>query len=50
MGIAQYGDVKSLGSATFAIFDVATAQTLFDREGQFDAISVAGEDGVTPRS
>ncbi len=48
VGIAQYGDVKSLGSATFAIFDVATAQTLFDREGEFDAISVAGNEGTTP--
>jgi putative ABC transport system permease protein len=48
VGIAQYGDVKSLGTATFAIFDIATAQTLFEREGKFDAISVAGKDGVTP--
>ena len=48
VGIAQYGDVKSLGSTTFAIFDVGTAQTLFDREGEFDAISVAGKDGTTP--
>ena len=39
---------KSLGSATFAIFDVATAQKLFDREGEFDAISVAGKEGTTP--
>ena len=45
VGIAQYGDVESLGTATFAIFDVATAQTLFDREGEFDAISVAGAGG-----
>ena len=48
VGIARYGDVKSLGTATFAIFDVATAQELFDREGQFDAISVAGDEGSTP--
>ena len=48
VGIAQYGDVKSLGSATFAIFDVGTAQKLFDREGEFDAISVAGKEGTTP--
>ena len=33
VGIARYGDVKSLGTATFAIFDVATAQEFFDREG-----------------
>jgi putative ABC transport system permease protein len=48
VGIARYGDVKSLGTATFAIFDVATAQKLFERAGQFDAISVAGKEGVTP--
>jgi len=48
VGIAKYGDVESIGSATFAIFDVATAQKLFDREGQYDAISVAGTEGTTP--
>ncbi|HET9242760.1 MAG TPA: FtsX-like permease family protein [Gaiella sp.] len=48
VGIAKYGDVESLGSATFAIFDVGTAQKLFDREGEYDAISVAGKDGTTP--
>jgi putative ABC transport system permease protein len=46
VGIAKFGNVNSLGSATFAIFDVETAQRLFDREGQFDAISVAGRDGT----
>ena len=49
VGIARYGDVKSLGTATFAIFDVATAQTLFERDGQFDAISVAGKESTTPQ-
>ena len=44
-GSRKYGNVESLGTATFAIFDVATAQTLFDREGEFDAISVAGVGG-----
>ncbi len=48
VGIAQYGEVRSLGSTTFVIFDVATAQTLLEREGQFDAISVAGREGVSP--
>jgi putative ABC transport system permease protein len=46
VGVAKFGDVNSLGSATFAIFDVETAQRLFDREGEFDAISVAAKDGV----
>ena len=48
VGIARYGDVSSLGSATFAVFDLKTAQTLLDRGDAFDAISVAAKDGVTP--
>ena len=48
VGIARIGDVNSLGTATFAIFDLATAQELLDREGQVDTISVAGADGTTP--
>jgi putative ABC transport system permease protein len=48
VGLAQYGDVASLGSATFAVFTIPTAQALLDREGQFDAISAAAKDGVSP--
>jgi putative ABC transport system permease protein len=47
-GIAQYGDVSSLGSATFAVFTIPAAQDLLDRKGQFDSISVAAASGVTP--
>lgn len=47
-GVAQYGSVSSLGTATFAVFTIPTAQELLDRKGQFDAISVAAKDGVTP--
>jgi len=47
-GIAKFGDVDSLGTATFAIFDLPTAQKLLDREGQVDSISVAGAEGTTP--
>jgi putative ABC transport system permease protein len=47
VGLAQYGDVASLGSATFAVFTISTAQSLLDRDGQFDAIAVAGREGVT---
>ena len=47
-GIAKFGDVDSLGTATFAIFDLPTAQQLLDREGQVDSISVAGKEGTTP--
>jgi putative ABC transport system permease protein len=47
VGVAQYGSVDSLGTATFALFDIPTAQALLDREGQFDTISVAAKEGIT---
>ena len=47
-GIAQFGSVDSLGSATFAVFDVPTAQALFHKEGKLDGIQVAAADGVAP--
>ena len=47
-GIARYGDVSSLGGATFAIFDVPTAQALLDKEGELDAVQAAAQDGVAP--
>jgi putative ABC transport system permease protein len=48
VGIAKYGDLSSIGSATFAIFDVPTAQKLLDKEGQLDSVQVAAAEGVTP--
>ncbi|HET7855827.1 MAG TPA: FtsX-like permease family protein [Gaiellaceae bacterium] len=47
-GVAQYGSVSSLGTATFAVFTIPTAQTLLERKGQFDSIAVAAKDGVSP--
>jgi putative ABC transport system permease protein len=47
-GIARFGSVDSIGGATFAVFDVATAQALFQKEGQFDSISVAAKPGTSP--
>jgi putative ABC transport system permease protein len=47
-GIAKFGNVDSLGGATFAVFDVATAQKLLHKEGVFDAISVASRPNVSP--
>jgi putative ABC transport system permease protein len=46
--IVRYGDVDSLGGSTIAAFDLATAQQLFFKEGQFDSISVTAQSGVTP--
>jgi putative ABC transport system permease protein len=48
IGIARYGELESLGQATFAVFDIPTAQRLFDRPNQFDAVQAAAADGVTP--
>jgi putative ABC transport system permease protein len=48
VGVARYGDLSSLGSATFAIFDVPTAQALLGKKGELDAIQVAAEEGIEP--
>jgi putative ABC transport system permease protein len=50
VGLAQYGDVASLGSATFTVFSIPTAQSLLDRTGQYDTISVAGNNGVSQQA
>jgi putative ABC transport system permease protein len=47
VGLAQYGDVASLGSATFTVFTIPAAQQLLDREGQYDDIAVAAKEGVS---
>ena len=47
-GIATFGDVDSLGGATMAIWDLPTAQTLLDKQGRFDGISIAAKDGTSP--
>ena len=46
-GIATFGDVDSIGTATFAVFDLDEAQRLFDKAGAYDEILVGG-DGVPP--
>lgn len=48
-GIAKFGSVDSIGSATFAVFDIPTAQTLFDKPGQLDGIQAAAKEGVAPQ-
>jgi putative ABC transport system permease protein len=47
-GIARFGNATSLGGATLALFDLPTAQKIFDREGEFDTIYVKAADGVSP--
>jgi putative ABC transport system permease protein len=46
-GIAKFGSVDSIGGATFAVFDVPTAQKLLDKEGQFDVIYLTPKSGVS---
>jgi putative ABC transport system permease protein len=45
-GIATFGDVDSIGTATFALFDLHTAQSLFDKRGEYTEILVSGPDSV----
>jgi putative ABC transport system permease protein len=47
-GIATFGDVNSIGTATFAVFDLRAAQTLFGKEGRFDEVLAAGNGSVSP--
>ncbi len=44
-GSPGFGDADNLAGATLAIFDTATAQEVFDKEGVYDAISVVGGRG-----
>jgi putative ABC transport system permease protein len=46
VGVAKFGDVATIGGATFAVFDVRTAQKLLDKDG-YDAISIAAKPGVS---
>ena len=45
-GIVEFGSDLSIGGATLAGFDLATAQRLFAKEGRLDEIAVAGTQGV----
>ncbi len=42
VGVATFADVKSIGTATFAVFDLEQAQSLFAKTG-YDRILVAGD-------
>ena len=45
-GVALFGDVDSIGTATFALFDLEAAQSLFDKRGRYDEILVGGSDSI----
>jgi putative ABC transport system permease protein len=46
-GIATFGGLDTLGGATIAIWDLPTAQTLLNKRGRFDGISIAAKDGTS---
>ncbi len=48
-GTVSFGSVDSLGFASIAAWDVKTAQTLLNREGRYDSISVAKKKGTSSR-
>jgi putative ABC transport system permease protein len=47
VGIASYGDVRSPGGATFALFDSVTAAEFLAKPGFIDAILVSGDGSVS---
>jgi putative ABC transport system permease protein len=46
-GIAKLTGVGSIGGATFALFDLPTAQRVFDKPGQLDVIRIRSKAGVS---
>ena len=46
-GIAELSGVGSIGGATFALFDIPTAQRVFDKPGQLDVIRIQSKTGVS---
>jgi putative ABC transport system permease protein len=46
-GTVSFGSIDSLGFASIAAWDVKTAQTLLNREGRYDSISVAAKHGTS---
>ncbi|HUJ91295.1 MAG TPA: ABC transporter permease [Gaiellaceae bacterium] len=49
VGLVKFGGLNSLGGATLSIFDLPTAQRLFNKEGKLDSIGVASKPNVTPQ-
>jgi putative ABC transport system permease protein len=45
VGVAGYGDGGSLFGATFALFDLPTAQRVLGKEGELDSVAVVAEEG-----
>jgi putative ABC transport system permease protein len=47
-GLVKFGSVSTIGGATLAGFDLATAQDLFGKTGKLDQIRVKAKPGVSP--
>jgi ABC-type antimicrobial peptide transport system permease subunit len=48
-GIVKFGSVSSIGGATIAGFELATAQRLFGKAGQLDEVLIAARPGVSSK-
>jgi putative ABC transport system permease protein len=49
VGITRFGDVEALGTATVAVFDLKTAQSMFaGHAGAYDDVLVAAAPGTSP--
>ena len=46
-GTVGIGELEGLGGSTLTVFEPGTAQEVFDRVGEFDAITVVGEEDVS---
>ena len=49
-GIVRFGSVGSIGKTTITVFDLATAQSLFNKLGKLDVIRVGAKSGVSDTS
>jgi putative ABC transport system permease protein len=47
-GLVRFAGLTSLGGATLAIFDLPTAQRIFNKPGRLDSIGAAGKPNVSP--
>lgn len=47
-GIVGFGEADNLAGATLAVFELETAQELFDKAGRLDSIDVIAEEGISP--
>jgi putative ABC transport system permease protein len=47
VGIARFGTVDSLGTATVAVFDLRTAQQIYNKQGRYDDVLVGAQKGTS---